>query len=401
MRTIMTRPARRAVAADPGTRVLQLIETGGPGGAERMLLDLSQHLGQIGFNVRVGLLKSGWLETQVAARGLACVPVRADGAGDLGIIAGLLDAVRTHRADLMHAHEFYMAAVGAAVSRLAGIPLVVTVHGKNYYPDKRRRRLLYRAIAAQAASVVTVSRDLAKFFCRETGTPGSRVDVVYNGIDVEALSAVARDRSLVTSAGIPPTATLVGAVGNLYPVKGHTYLLRAMAKVAQARPDAHLVVLGRGSLHDALLSEASTLGIADHVHLLGHREDVPRWLAAFDVFVLSSLSEGLPLSLLEAMGAARPPVVTSVGGMPEVVQEAVSGFVVPPAAPEPLADRILSLLENGVLASTMGEAARARIRDAFSVEQMTRNYGAIYDAALHGRRSVNSVAADRVEAVRK
>ena len=172
--------ASPAPGADP-PRVLQLIETGGPGGAERMLLDLSRHLGTW-YDVEVGLLKSGWLETQVVALGLPCAAIRGHGAGDLGVVAGLIEVVRTRRISLMHAHEFYMAAVGAAVSRLTGIPLVVTVHGKGYYPDKRRRRLLYRLIAAQAARMVAVCRDLAEFFCRTTGTPGPRVEVVYNGM---------------------------------------------------------------------------------------------------------------------------------------------------------------------------------------------------------------------------
>jgi glycosyltransferase involved in cell wall biosynthesis len=144
------------------------------------------------YDVEVGLLKSGWLEAQAAASGLACAAIRAHGAGDLGIVAQLLDVVRRHSISLMHAHEFYMTLVGAVASRLARIPLVVTVHGKNYYPDKRRRRLIYRVAAMQASRVATVSRDLAQFFCRTTGTPASR-EVVYNGIDVESLAGVSRD----------------------------------------------------------------------------------------------------------------------------------------------------------------------------------------------------------------
>jgi glycosyltransferase involved in cell wall biosynthesis len=373
-------------------RVLQLIETGGPGGAERMLLDLSRHLGT-GYDVEVGLLKSGWLESQVLALGLACPAIRPHGAGDLGIVAGLLKVVSARRISLMHAHEFYMAAVGAAVARLTGIPLVVTVHGKGYYPDKRRRRFLYRLIAAQASRMVTVSRDLAEFFCRRTGTPASHVEVVYNGIDVESLAGVPRDRGCLGEIGIPPDAPVVGAVGNLYPVKGHAHLLRAMPTVLAGRPAAHLVVLGRGALHDALRAEAEALGIGDRMHLLGHREDVPRWLAAIDVFVLPSLSEGLPLSVLEAMAAGRPAVVTAVGGVPEVVQDGITGFVVPPASPEALASRILALLRDTALSAAMGAAAQARIRERFSVERMTGDYRAMYRTVLdQGRHRAGRVA---------
>lgn len=389
----------RMVAGNGLPRILQLIETGGPGGAERMLLELSQHLRKIGYDVEVGLLRSGWLEKQIVAKGLTCVPVRAKRAGDLGVIAELLKVVRAHRISLMHAHEFYMATVGAAVSLLTGIPLIVTVHGKNYYPDRQRRRLLYRLTATQASRMVAVSRDLAGFFCRTIGSPVSRVEVVYNGIDVASLAAIPRDRGLLAAVGIPTHASVVGTVGNLYPVKGHTYLLRAMPAVISARPDAHLIVLGRGALHDALQAEAANLGIGDRLHLLGHREDVPRWLAAIDVFALPSLSEGLPLSLLEAMAAGRPSVVTGVGGVPEVVQDAVTGFIVPPASPDSLAVRIVALLGNATLSATMGAAAQASIRERFSAEQMTRSYAAMYRAVLdRGQRPARSVG-ERVGAI--
>jgi glycosyltransferase involved in cell wall biosynthesis len=377
------RPRYRA-AADGCPRVLQLIETGGPGGAERMLLDLSRHLGSE-YEVEVGLLKSGWLEAQVMALGLPCSAIRAHGAGDVGVVAGLLEVVRVRQMSLIHAHEFYMASVGAVVARLAGIPLVVTVHGKSYYPAKRRRRLLYRLIAAQASQIVAVSRDLAAFFCRTTGTQTTRVKVVYNGIDIESLAKLPRDRGLPGSVGIPLDAPVIGTVGNLYPVKGQADLLRAMAAVIARQPLAHLVVLGRGALHDRLSAQAHELGIGHRVHLLGHREDVPRWVAAMDVFVLPSLSEGLPLSLLEAMAAARPVVATAVGGVPEVVQAGVTGFMVPPGSPVKLATRILTLLEDRALSAAIGAAAQAHVREAFSVERMTRDYRAIYRGVLRHR----------------
>jgi glycosyltransferase involved in cell wall biosynthesis len=188
-------------------------------------------------------------------------------------------------------------------------------------------------------------------------------------------------------------------VGNLYPVKGHAHLLRAMPAVVAGRPDAHLVVLGRGALHDPLLAEAATLGLSDRVHLLGHREDVARWVAAIDVFVLPSLSEGLPLSLLEAMAAGRPVVVTAVGGVPEVVQDAVTGFVVPPASPGALASRILALLRDTALSAVMGAAGQTRVRERFSVERMAGDYRAMYRTVLdRGQRPAQGVA-ERVGAV--
>lgn len=371
--------------------VLQLIETGGPGGAERMLLNLGRSLGN-GYAPTVGLIKAGWLATQTEAAGLPLVMVRGRAAGDIGVMTALLRIVLTRRIRLVHAHEFYMAALGAAVSRLTGVPLVVTVHGKGYYPERRRRRWLYRLVAAQAAVMVTVSRDLKEFLCRVTGTPSGRVEVIYNGIDPEPWARVSRDGELLKSVGVPPDARVLGAVGNLYPVKGHLHLIQAARAVVAVEPSAHLVILGRGTLKGALEAEAERLGIRSHVHLLGLRDDVPNWLGAMDVFVLPSLSEGLPLSVLEAMAAGRPIVATKVGGVPEVVEDGVTGFLVPPAAPDALAERMLAVLGDPVRATTMGAAGRARVQATFSLPEMANRYRALYQRVVARRSPLGSGA---------
>ncbi|MGH3116729.1 MAG: glycosyltransferase family 4 protein [Gaiellales bacterium] len=360
-------------------RVLQLIETGGPGGAERMLLDLAGRLGPE-CHVTVALLRRGWLQSQAAASGLTLAMLDAD--DDVAVIAELLGIVRGSRIDLIHAHEFYMNAIGAVVSLLTGIPLVATVHGKHYYPDRRRRRVICRMVAAQARSLVTVSHDLRRFLCHTVGIPADRVSVIQNGIDSGRFGDGRRDPALLAASGIPPNAPLIGAVGNLYAVKGHVHLIRALRCVLRSHPAAHLVILGWGEERDTLCAEARALGVDDRVHLLGHRDDVGKWLGAMDVFVSPSLSEGLPLALLEAMAARKPAVVTNVGGMPEAVRDAETGFVVPVADADAMASKIAILLGDPVLAEEMSAAGQARVRELFSVETMVTQYRDVYEKAL-------------------
>jgi glycosyltransferase involved in cell wall biosynthesis len=364
------------------TRVLQLIETGGPGGAERMLVELSRGL-LPECRATLGLRKPGWLASQAVASGVPVAPLGA--AGDLAVARQVLGAVRARRIDVIHAHEFYMSAVGAAVSRLTGVPLVVTVHGKSYYPDRRRRRVLYRLIARQARGVVTVSQDLRRFFSGTVGISEERVQVIYNGIEPRPGDA-GRDPALLEACGVPPDARLVGAVGNLYAVKGHERLIRALPAIVRQHPGARLVILGRGPLRERLEAEARALGVGDRVHLLGYRDDVAQWLGAVDVFASASLSEGLPLSVLEAMAAAKPVVVTDVGGMPEIVRDGETGFVVPVADPAALADRISSLLANPGLAGRLGSAGRRRVGAVFSLDAMVARYRDLYRQALDGGR---------------
>jgi len=350
-----------------------------------MLLDLAENLGS-GWQGVVGAMKPGWLRSNATSAGLSCVMVGGGGLGDLGVLHSLVEAVETHEIAVIHAHEFYMSMIGTLVSAMTGIPLVVTLHGRSYYPDKRRRRLACRLMAARAAALVTVSEDLRRFFCRTSGTPLGRVQVIYNGIALSGRSAASnRKGELLDSAGIPREAKVVGAVGNLYPVKGHLDLIRSARTVVRQHPTTHVVILGRGALHSALAAEAETLGIPDRIHLLGYRDDVKEWLGAMDVFTMPSLSEGLPLSLLEAMSVGVPPVVTQVGGMPEVVRDGETGFIVPPGNGAALANRISFLLGNRSVAAKMGTAARDCILERFTVNRMAAEYRDVYRQATASR----------------
>jgi len=376
--TSVRRIRRQKPTRSRPARVLQLIETRGPGGAERMLMDLSARLAPE-CHATIGL-RSGWLASQAVGSGIPVATLTAT--DDVGVIAELLEVVRSRQIDLIHAHEFYMSAIGAAISRLTGVPLVTTVHGKSYYPDRRRRRVICRMVAAQAASVVTVSDDLRTFFCRTIGVPADRVRVIHNGIDCDRMHQGERDPDLLEASGIPSGGRLLGAVGNLYEVKGYVHLIRALPTILGRHSTTHLVILGRGPLGDDLRAEARALGVAERVHLLGHRDDVAKWLRAMDVFASSSLSEGLPLSLLEAMAAGKPAVVTHVGGMPEVVRDGHTGFVVPVADPEALAGKISRLFDDAALADDMGLAGQRHVRELFSLDRMVAQYRNVYRMAL-------------------
>jgi glycosyltransferase involved in cell wall biosynthesis len=158
-----------------------------------------------------------------------------------------------------------------------------------------------------------------------------------------------------------------------------------MAEVARRVPDAVCVIAGRGELLQSLQQEAAAVGVAERVKLLGFRSDVPDLLALFDVFALPSLSEGLPLSLLEAQAAGAPIVATAVGGNPEAIEADVTGFLVPPGRPEALAERVTWLLERPAEAAAMGARGRVRARERFSVERMGRRYLELFGAGAAPR----------------
>jgi glycosyltransferase involved in cell wall biosynthesis len=171
-------------------------------------------------------------------------------------------------------------------------------------------------------------------------------------------------------------------VGNLYPVKGHRYLLEAVPRILETCPSAVFLVAGRGTCEEALREQARSLGIDTRVRFLGLRQDVPFLLAIGDVFVLPSLSEGLSIAILEAMAAGKPVVTTRVGGNPEVVVDGETGLLVEPADAQALASAITRVLTRPTEARRLGLNGLARMKSRFTTGAMVRAYEAIYDEVL-------------------
>ncbi len=232
--------------------------------------------------------------------------------------------------------------------------------------------------------ILCVSRAVERALLTDR-VPASQLRVVRSGIDV---SAWARDEDARIAAraelGALDTTLVVGAVGALTPEKGRLHLLEAFALLDPARRDARLVLLGDGPLREALEARAHGLAIADHVHFLGFRDDVATWLSALDVFVAPSESEGLSLSLMQAMAAGLPVVASAVGGMPEVVGPDGAGRLVPPADVAELSAALAELSEEAALREALGRAARARAEAEFSHHVAATQTAALYDALILG-----------------
>ncbi len=364
------------------THVLHLIETGGPGGAERVLINLALALEQAGeYRSTVGLLKEGWVAREIRAQGREPIFFTLRRAIDPALAWRLARHIRSAGVDIVHAHEFTMNVYGGLAAACARVPAVATVHGRGYYAEAGRRIKALKLAARLGTRIVAVSSDIQHFLTAELGL--GPVRVIPNGIDVDrpARGDRARGRALL---GLDPGARVIGAVGNLYPVKGHRTLLEAASRMDQP---VHVVIAGRGDEEAVLRSEAAALGLADRLHLLGFRDDVPDLLAAFDIYALPSLSEGQSLALIEAMAAGLPIVATAVGGNAEVLGEGVpTGLLVPPGDPEPLAIALDRLLASPEEAHRLGSAARARARSEFALAVMLRRYSDLYSEELRSRR---------------
>jgi glycosyltransferase involved in cell wall biosynthesis len=359
-------------------RVALMLESDGPGGAEVMLLHLAGELRRRGHSVLpVGPANgSGWLAAQFRERGFDPATFTLRSPIDIGCWRGLVSLLRAHRMDVVHSHEFTMAVYGGLAANTLSLPHVITMHGGRYYAERWRRRAAIGWSARRSAALVGVSNATADDLRRTLPSSANRVSVVPNGIPFVAGDRVAARRRLDLTDG----ALLMLAVGNLYPVKGHDVLVRAFAAIAGTPAGSawRLAIAGRGETEAPLRRLAAEVGVADRVQLLGLRSDVPDLLAAADLFVLPSRSEGLPLALVEAMGASLPIVASDVGGISEVVTRDVEALLVPPDDPECLAAALASLLGDASRRAALGRAARVRATSAHSVESMGDRYEGLY-----------------------
>lgn len=360
--------------------IFHAIETSGPGGAEKMLINLVESLDKAAFRPLICLLGHGWLFDRLRSLGYEPLVIPLDHTPDIAWLRRAASVLRAENVRLMHAHEFYMNTYCAMLARLTGVPCVTTVHGKNYYSDKWYRRSLYRMVSRHT-TMVAVSDGIRHFLSERVGVSDRRLTTIRNGIDITTFAPIPNLKSTARAAlGLSPHQPVIGCLGNLYPVKGHTHLIQAAAVICRQYPEAVFLFAGRGKMLDVLQQQAAELGIARNVQFLGFRDDTPTLLAAMDIFVLPSLSEGLPLSLLEAMAANTPVVASRVGGIPEVISHEQNGLLVEPADANALALHILRLLDNPALASSLAARAKSDVATHYDIGTMTARYQALYES---------------------
>lgn len=363
-----------------GLNIAHLIECDGPGGAERIVAALASALQAAGSHnvVFVPANGEGWIARELEGSGVAIEYFSIDRPLSATCARGLVRAFRQHRIDVAHSHEFSMAVYGAWAAWRSGVPHVITMHGGRYYNDRFQRRLAMRAAIAMSDQVVAVSEPLAEAISNDLGVRRSNVMVLPNGVRYSEPGAITLRREL----DLAPADRLMVSVGNLYPVKGHGHAIDALAQLKPRHPRLHLAISGRGDLEASLRERARERGVADRVHLLGLRADVPAVLAAADLFVLPSLSEGLPLALLEAMFAGCPIVATDVGQVRVALANGIAGVLVEPGDSAALAAGIDRMLADPTEARRLGGVAALRAAGEYDLARMVQRYVAVYEKAL-------------------
>lgn len=364
--------------------VLHLIDMAGPGGAETILFTLATGLDRERWRPVVAVSEPGWLSRALQPEGIDPLFVAPRRAFDLPYLRALLGIARRHGVELIHAHLLGPSVYGSLAGRLSGVPVVCTFHGQaDVAPDESYRAAKFGIINRRKNRVVFVSEPLRRSVLGENRLDPARTRVIHNGIDARTFRPGA-DTELRRELGVLPGQVLVGAVGNLREAKAYPDLLHAAA-LLRRRSDAYrFVIVGddRGPMYRDLLALRDRLGLRGCVHFAGFRDDVPRVMNNLDLYVISSHAEGFSLSTVQALASGVPTVATRCGGPEEIVEDGVSGVLVPARDPAALAGAIHDLARDPERRARLARAGRARVEARFSTEAMVGSYQAVYEDAL-------------------
>jgi sugar transferase (PEP-CTERM/EpsH1 system associated) len=381
--------SKRTRDADGRCGVTQVVENLEIGGLEKVVLSLVKNLAGERYRSSVVCLGYGGELLQQVTDSATTVHVLEKQPGfDLGLLWRLSKLLRRTHTDVVHCHNMgplIYGALAAKIARCSGV--VYTAHGMK--TSAEAKPVLFDRMGL-IDDFVTVSEDARRIAIDVAGAKRDRVETVINGVDVDALAGAAAASTTVRAQrraqiGVPDDAVVFGIVARLSAAKDHANLFLAFASVAAGYDKARLVLVGDGELRDDLTARAGDLGLSDRIVFLGSRHDVPELLGALDVFVLSSYTEGLAVTLLEAMAAGLPVVATDVGGNGEVVENGQTGLIVPPRDPDALSRAMRWMIEHGDEAGGMGKRGRWRVEERFSIGAMVRSYCERYDR-ISGKR---------------
>ena len=246
---------------------------------------------------------------------------------DYRLILPLIRMIKKNRIQLIHAHDLSSLSYAVVAGSLAGSRVVMTEHSRHYIDGSRKRRLEKQVLIMGTDRLIEVSTELKRASISRDKIPSKKIEVIENGVDIDRFKG-AVPAPLYEELNIPRHHTLILTVGRLESIKGQQYLVKAMSRLKNG--DCHLVLAGDGSNRNNLEKRFRAAGLGDIVHFLGSRDDIPELMAACDILVMPSESEGLPFVLLEAMAAGLPVVATKVGQIPDILGNGKCGILVPP-----------------------------------------------------------------------
>jgi sugar transferase (PEP-CTERM/EpsH1 system associated) len=363
--------------------VMHVVITLDMAGAEHVVYNLTKNLNKELFEVIiVVILSRGFLAAEAEKQGIKVILTKKLPRYVSSIYPNkLIRIIKEIKPDIIHSHD--KCGHYSFAARLCKVPVVIhTEHGR-IFPDLDvlifRDRLCFRF----TDKLVTVSEYLTNYMQKIVGIDNKKIIQIENGVDTKLFYNTLKDQRTLQALGLSQNDNVIGIVARLEPVKDHLTLLSAFAEVVKTVPNCKLLIIGNGSQKQSIEEQIQLLKLSEKVLLLGERRDITDLLAIMDIFVLSSLSEGTSITLLEAMASGKPVVATNVGGNGKVVIDNETGFLVPSRKPAVMAEKIIKLLSNRNLINEMGAKGRNRVLEHFSLDKMVKEYERLYLDSLN------------------
>jgi len=373
--------------------ILQVAYKSSISGGEKVLFDLAVSLKERGHEVIVVCPDPGQLPDELGKAGIRSEIIPFHKTYDLRAARRLARFIKQEKIEVLHSHSMLTNIISRLASHWARVPVSVSTEhltmelargGRSRKISERLKARYYRIVDNYTSrynrQVIAVSNAVRDDLI-EQGINPERITVIQNGIRIPEIDPEAGSR-IRRELGVHEGKTVIGAVGRLSPQKDYPTLLRAFREVVRTSPGSILLIAGDGYLRDTLEKLSQELGISEKVIFLGYRSNVLEIVAAFDIYALSSLWEGLPLAVLEAMALGKPVAASAVPGTKEAIVEGETGFLAPLKDAHSLAEKIVELIRNPDKARKMGEAGRRRVVERFSLKRMVDEHEVLYQRYL-------------------
>lgn len=359
-------------------RILQVIQSLDFGGLERVVINLVRNLDLSHFKCDVLCLRQfGRFADELRSEGFTVTTFDMGRGKSLAVPSRLATFIREGLYDIVQTHDttplLYVAFAKMFYQRFRHI---YTEHSGIYSCLPRHRTMTALALLSVDHAVM-VSQNLFAYYNGHFPMYKPPMSIIYNGLDFPASPYDARE-SVCHEFSIPPAANIVGTAVRFYPQKGLRFLVEAIPLVLRAFPETRFLLIGDGVERSMLEQKVNELGISERVVFTGFRPDISRLIGAMDIYVLPSLWEGLPLALIEALMVEKAVIATSVGGNPELIENDVSGFLVPPGESEPLAAKLNQLLGSDDLRQSTARRGAEFVHEYFSLQRMVDSYQSLY-----------------------
>ena len=356
--------------------VLRVVSNLGTGGVQIRLASLIPYLNKGKFNIFICSFQDGPLKKTLIRAGFKVYIVKRRSKFDPICINRLIKIIKKEKIHIIHTHAHKPNTTARIAAILAKVPVIIANEHNVDEWKSGFQKTTDRFLAKRTDKIIVVSKAVQKFY-ELSGIPKNKFHLIYNGLDLSKFDNKKSRESKRKELGINEETFVIGTVGRIHPQKGHEFLIEVGEKLSKENGSILFLIIGGGYLKEKLERKIKSLNIEKHFLFLGEREDLPELLSCMDIFILSSVREGFPNVILEAMASSLPVVATDVGGVKELMIDNQTGFIVPPAKPSLLYENVSKLIKDKELRHKMGNAGFEQVKQ-FSIEKMARETEDLY-----------------------